>query len=84
MAALLRQFDPAALKQRLEKSSLLDSILPGGRKAKYWEIYEQMYKQIAGEAEENFHGLYGSEFARAYEEQAGRLEGCGRRDGEPS
>ena len=73
LTALLRSFDPEGLKRRLEKGSVLDSILPSARKAKYWELYETFYQQIASEAEQDFHGLFGRAFARAYEEQVKKL-----------
>lgn len=70
---LLRRFDPVALRQRLEQTSMLDSIMPANRKAKYWDLFEELYQQIATEAEDDFHGLFGREFARAYNEQIRRL-----------
>ena len=73
VAALLRQFDPEMLKQRLEQQSLLHNILPGARKAKYWEIYEQHYKQIAADVSEDVRGTFGRAFANAYEEQSRKL-----------
>src|SRR5216683_2122544 len=73
VAALLRQFDPEPLKQRLEQQSLLQNILPAARKAKYWEIYEQHYKQIAADVSEDVRGTFGRAFANAYEEQAKKL-----------
>jgi type VI secretion system FHA domain protein len=72
--ALFRQFDPDQLKQRLEKSgSVLDSLVPGAKKAKYWEIYEQQYKQIAREMSEDVRGTFGRAFAEAYEQQSKKL-----------
>ena len=73
VAALLRQFDPEPLKQRLEQQSLLQNLLPAARKAKYWEIYEQHYKQIAADVSEDVRGTFGRAFANAYEEQARKL-----------
>jgi len=71
--ALLRQFDPEQLKQRLDKQSLLQSVVPGARKAKYWEVYEQQYREIAGDVSENVRGVFGRAFAQAYEEQVKKL-----------
>jgi type VI secretion system FHA domain protein len=72
--ALFRQFDPEQLKQRLEKSgSVLDSLLPGAKKAKYWEVYEQQYKQITREMSEDVRGTFGRAFAEAYEQQSKKL-----------
>lgn len=73
VAALLKQFDPEQLKQRLEQQSLIQNLLPAARKAKYWEIYEQHFKQIAADVSEDVRGTFGRAFANAYEEQARKL-----------
>ncbi len=73
LTKLLAQFDPDMLKSRLEKKSLLDAVVPGARKAKYWEVFEQSYKAIAAELEEDFHGALGKAFAEAYEDEIHRL-----------
>ena len=74
MAAILREFDPENLKQRLEQQrSMIANLLPGAKNAKAWEIYEAFYKEVASEAEQGFDGLFGREFRRAYEEQLKKL-----------
>ncbi|PWC78335.1 type VI secretion system-associated FHA domain protein TagH [Azospirillum sp. TSH64] len=73
LSALLRRFDPATLKERLDRQSLLASILPAARRARYWELYEGLYKQIVAEAEDDFQSLFGREFAQAYERQVRSL-----------
>jgi type VI secretion system FHA domain protein len=70
LKALLDRFDPDNLEKRIEQSSVWDNILPGNRKAKYWELFREHYREIAREAEDDFHGLFGREFSRAYERQA--------------
>ncbi|MEM1385072.1 MAG: type VI secretion system-associated FHA domain protein TagH [Pseudomonadota bacterium] len=70
---LLDRLDPARLTERIETGSALGSILGGGKKARYWEAYEQMYADIAREAEDDFQAVFGREFARAYEEQLRKL-----------
>jgi type VI secretion system protein len=72
LARLLAQLDPEMLKSRLEKRSLLDAVLPGARKARYWEVFEKSYKSIAAELEEDFNGVFGKAFAEAYEDELGR------------
>ena len=73
LAGVLKQFDPVTLEQRLTHKSILDSVLPINRRAKLWDCYEQLYRDIATEAEDDFHALFGREFLRAYEEQVARL-----------
>lgn len=74
LAGVLKRFDPAVLEQRLVARSVLDSVLPMNRRAKLWDLYEQLYREIAAEAEDDFHTLFGREFLRAYEEQVARLD----------
>ena len=71
---ILDRFNPNALEKRLVSDSIFDSILPGGKKAKYWDIFKLLFDEIAGEAEDNFQQLFGKEFTRAYEEQLDRLK----------
>lgn len=73
LAGVLQRFDPATLEQRLSAKSLLDSLLPMNRRAHLWELYISLYREIAREAEDDFHALFGREFVRAYEEQVRRL-----------
>lgn len=72
--AILREFDPENLKQRLEQQrSVLANLMPGAKNAKAWEIYEAFYKEVAAGAEQGFDGPFGREFRRAYEEQLKKL-----------
>ena len=70
---LLRRFDPKTLEARLGQSSVLDNILPAHRKAKYWDVFNALYAEIAREAEDDFHELFGKEFGRVYEELLRKL-----------
>lgn len=74
LSGVLKRFEPAALEQRVLARSVLDSLLPGARKARLWDLFEQMYGEISREAEDDFHALFGREFLRAYEEQVERLQ----------
>lgn len=74
LVALLQEFDPENLKQRLEQQrSVLANLMPGAKNAKAWEIYEAFYKEVASQAEQGFDGIFGREFRRAYEEQLKKL-----------
>lgn len=74
LVALLHEFDPENLKQRLEQQrSVLVNLMPGAKNAKAWEIYEAFYKEVASQAEQGFDGIFGREFRRAYEEQLKKL-----------
>lgn len=73
LKALLTRFDPKELEDRLREDSVLNKVLPGSKKARHWELFTKLYAEIAKEAEDDFHGLFGREFARAYEEQAKKV-----------
>lgn len=74
LTAILQEFDPEKLKQRLEQQrSVLANLMPGAKNAKAWEIYEAFYKEVAEGAEQGFDGPFGREFRRAYEEQLKKL-----------
>lgn len=74
LQGLLKRFSPKALEKRLVSHSVLDNILPGAKKAKYWDIFTLLYNEIASDAEDDFQQLFGKEFSRAYEAQLERLK----------
>lgn len=63
---VVTKFDPGALSQRLE-TRLLDSIVPAARKARYWDQYETLYKDLVIELEEDFDRVVGDAIAREYD-----------------
>jgi type VI secretion system FHA domain protein len=73
LTTVVSRFDPARLEKRLEQSSLIESVLPAARKARYWELFKSLYKEIAGELEDDFQKAFGAEFARAYRDQIDRF-----------
>ncbi|MET1077912.1 MAG: type VI secretion system-associated FHA domain protein TagH [Pseudomonas sp.] len=78
MYEVIGRFSPERLKQRLGNQSLLESLMPSMRKAKLWELYEQGFVDLAGEAREEFEALFQQAFARAYEAEIERV--CAGRD----
>jgi type VI secretion system protein len=72
LIALLKRFDPAGLEARLQRG-MLDGILPVARRARFWELFCATYKDIAREAEDDFHAVFGRDFARAYDAQVRKL-----------
>ena len=71
--SLLKRFDPEQLERRFVKGSKIDSLLPMYRNANCWERYREWYADISAAAEDDFQGLFGNEFTRAYEDQMARL-----------
>jgi FHA domain-containing protein len=74
LSAVLKRFEPGALEARLPEKGGINALVPMNRKAKLWELFSELYRQIATEAEEDFHNLFGREFLRAYEEHIAALE----------
>jgi len=64
---VLKRFDPALLEGKLTQKSMLQSLLPATRKARMWEVFQELYAHISAEASDDFHELFGKEFLRAYE-----------------
>lgn len=79
IAALMKRFQPEFLEDTFDRSIGRTGILPGGKKAKYWDAYEDYYKNLAASIEDNFQNMFGEEFARAYENQVQRLLGSRRK-----
>ena len=74
LEGVLSRFDPAQLEGRLTGKSMLGSLVPSTRRARLWELYEQLYRDISKEAQDDFQTLFGKEFLRAYEAQIDKLE----------
>ncbi|MCU7906103.1 MAG: type VI secretion system-associated FHA domain protein TagH [Candidatus Thiodiazotropha sp. (ex Epidulcina cf. delphinae)] len=79
LQVVLQRFKPEMLEKRLGQSALLEK-LPLYRQAKTWELFTKLYSEIANEAEDDFHKLFGRTFSQAYEEQIRRLESLKRSD----
>lgn len=73
IGGLLQRFKPEVLETRISAGGLLANVLPGARKARLWDLYEQHYADISREAADDFDALFGREFLKAYEEQIDRL-----------
>jgi FHA domain-containing protein len=72
--ALIQRFDPKLLEARLEKKSLVETMIPSKRKSKLWERYEELFGEIKIEAEDDFEALFGREFVNAYEAQVEQIK----------
>jgi len=73
LEGVLKRFDPAAIEARLQVPTVMDRVLAGNRKAKMWDRMVELYAQMASEADNDFHRLFGEAFGQAYEEQIERL-----------
>lgn len=73
LRGILSRLDPAALEEKIVLRGGVSGMLKN-RKARYWETYENMYAEIADQAENDFQELFAREFARAYKEQLDKLK----------
>ncbi len=70
---VLARFNPADFERRVTQWSMTDSLLPMNRKAKLWDLFNELYDDLAKQAASDFHSLFGQEFLRAYDAQIARL-----------
>jgi FHA domain-containing protein len=66
---LLERFTPEALEEKIAAKSKFDTLFAANRKAKLWDQFCTLQKGITREAEDDFHNLFGKEFAKTYDEQ---------------
>lgn len=80
LAGVILRFDPAVLEGKLTGSSSIADLIPSPRKARLWNQFEALYRQLADEAEADFNALFGKAFVKAYEDYIGQLEGQPRNE----
>ncbi|GGF11174.1 phosphopeptide-binding protein [Aliidongia dinghuensis] len=73
LKTVIGRFEPGQLEARLERSSLLEGILPQARKAKYWDLFRALHGEIVRELQDDLQKLFGADFAEAYRAQVERL-----------
>ncbi len=67
LAGVLMRFDPQVLEGKLTGSTSLMDLIPSPRKARLWNQFEALYRQLADEAEADFNTVFGKAFLEAYE-----------------
>jgi predicted component of type VI protein secretion system len=73
VAQLLGALAPEIIERRIEATGLLASLVPVARKARCWEAYEALYREIAADLEEDVRGAFSRSFATAYSDQVEKL-----------
>ena len=71
---VLQRFDPQQLEAKLSTRSAIASLIPATRKARLWELFQQLFGQLSNEAHDDFDELFGKAFLLAYEAQLDRLQ----------
>lgn len=73
LRGILKRLDPDVLAGKIESRGGIARLLKG-RKALYWETYENMYAEISDQATHDFHDIFSREFAEAYRQQLEKLK----------
>ena len=63
--ALFLRFEPVKLRAAAEHGGL--NVMPMQTKARAWDAFEDAYAQISQALVDDFDGVFGKDFARAYE-----------------
>jgi len=71
---VLQRFDPTQLEAKLTKRSAISSLIPSSRKARLWELFQELFAQLSSEAQDDFDELFGKAFLKAYQTQLDRLQ----------
>lgn len=81
---LLDRLDPEVLEQRFQRSVKKGGLLSPSAKSKYWEMYQEAYRAIAGFSDENFAAIVGGKFADAYDREMHQLLARPPKDAAPA
>lgn len=70
---MLERFSPQALRTQFDARPGRKVSLSFGSGGRYWESFEEFYKELTADDDDCFRRLFGDQFARSYEEQLKRL-----------
>ncbi|MDH3894243.1 MAG: type VI secretion system-associated FHA domain protein TagH [Chromatiales bacterium] len=70
---MMQRFDPEQLQEQFDNELRRSRVFQHLNKSKYWDMLAERYEEMTRDADDNFHRLFGEEFARAYEEQMQRI-----------
>jgi FHA domain-containing protein len=70
---VLQRFNPKQLEGELTQRSAISALLPALRKARLWDLFQDLFAQLSSEAQDEFEDLFGQAFLDAYEDQLDRL-----------
>jgi type VI secretion system FHA domain protein len=79
--AMLAEFDPETLQAEFDRQLKKGSFLSAPARLRYWELYGDLFRGRARDADSCFRELFGDEFAKAYEEQLEKLRALQRSGG---
>jgi type VI secretion system protein len=70
---LLERLEPDALEARFQRTAKRGGLLSASAKSKYWDMYREAYRNIAGFSDENFAAIVGAKFADTYDREMQQL-----------
>ncbi|MCV2355947.1 type VI secretion system-associated FHA domain protein TagH [Paucibacter sp. B2R-40] len=73
LEGVLQRFNPQQLEGELTQRSAISALLPALRKARLWDLFQDLFAQLSNEAQDQFEDLFGQAFLDAYEDQLDRL-----------
>ncbi|WP_027328450.1 type VI secretion system-associated FHA domain protein TagH [Marinimicrobium agarilyticum] len=69
---MLRDFDHERLESRFDQQGKRSAVAMV-RRARYWEQYQDYYRELSDNIERSFQQIFGDEFVQAYQDQLRRL-----------
>jgi type VI secretion system FHA domain protein len=73
-ASVMNRFDPQKLQERFDRQLKSGGFLAVAGKLRYWDLYTDLFDEMAGDQDVAFQQLFGEEFATAYEKQLEALK----------
>lgn len=73
MYSAVRKLSPERLQGLLGAGSFGERALPALQQGRLWRLFESQYRNMMGDAREEFEAMFEAEFARAYEAEIDRL-----------
>jgi type VI secretion system FHA domain protein len=67
LQGVLKRFNPVEIEKKVGHQSGLFGLGSSGKKARLWELFQEMYGQSASQAKDDFDDLFGKAFAREYD-----------------
>lgn len=67
LSEVLKRFSPVELEAKMAPRSALANLIPSGKKARLWELFQELYGQLVNDAEDDFEELFGKAFTKEYE-----------------
>jgi type VI secretion system protein len=76
--SMLSTFDPQSLEARFDRRLRCAGVLPIGSKFRYWQLYAELFEELASGSDNGFQKLFGEAFAEAYEIHLATTKGRAR------